>query len=443
MVSRRTKAVHLREKLGSSWKWLYPGMGVKRWLILLALGLLLLSLGVSFFYVQIYRTIEFTGTASPIAYAVTLQFLPHWLRGLLLGTGGVACVALAVYRLSRSLVTALVEPDQHSVVDLIYQRRMRKRGPKIVAIGGGTGLSTLLRGLKECPGSLTAILTVADDGGSSGRLRKELGLLPPGDFRNCIAALAEVEPLMGLLLEYRFGAGMGLDGHSFGNLFIAAMAGITGDFAQAIRMSSKVLAVRGRILPSTMESVTLCAELAEDREGNQGAYQVKGESCIPQAGVPIERVFLQPDDVRGYGEAVRALLDADLIVVGPGSLYTSILPNLLVKDIAAAFKASAALKVYVCNLATQAGETDGYNALDHVRALDSHLGVNLFDCILVNDNMEVQKPANWNAEMVQPVADATHHLYAADLVEPARPWRHDPKKLAQNIMNVYSNYRQG
>lgn len=430
--------MHLREKLGSSWKWLYPGMGVKRWLILLALGLLLLSLGVSFFYVQVYRTLEFTGAASPIAYSLTLQFLPHWLRGLLLGAAGVGCVALAVYRLSRSLVTALVEPDQQSVVDLIYQRRMRKRGPKIVAIGGGTGLSTLLRGLKECTDSLTAILTVADDGGSSGRLRRELGLLPPGDFRNCIAALAEVEPLMGLLLEYRFGEGIGLDGHSFGNLFIAAMAGITGDFAQAIRMSSKVLAVRGRILPSTMESVTLCAELAEDTHGNVGAYQVKGESRIPQAGVPIERVFLQPDDVRGYGEAVRALLDADLIVVGPGSLYTSILPNLLVRDIAAAFKASTALKIYVCNLATQAGETNGYSALDHVLALDNHLGGNLFDYILANDNMEVQKPANWHAEMVQPVTDETHPLMAADLVEPKRPWRHDPRKLALSVMHVYA-----
>jgi uncharacterized cofD-like protein len=429
--------VRLRERVGSTWKWLYPGMGVKRWLVLLVLGLLLLSIGVSYFYVQIYRTLTFSGPASPVAYGVTLQFLPHWVRGLLLGLAGVGLVALAVYRLSRSLLSVFVEPERDSVVNAIYRQRVRRRGPKIVAIGGGTGLSTLLRGLKDQTDALTAIVTVADDGGSSGRLRKELGLLPPGDFRNCIAALAEVEPLMGLLLEYRFGGGLGLNGHSFGNLFIAAMAGITGDFAQAIRMSSRVLAVRGRILPSTMQAVTLCAELSQAKDGTNAQHHIEGESRIPKAGAPIERVFLQPDDVPGFGEAVRALLDADVIVVGPGSLYTSILPNLLVKDIASAFRASAALKVYVCNLATQAGETDGYSALDHVQALESHLGEDLFDCVLVNDNLEVQTPANWNAAMVQPTGDGRHPLYPSDVVDPGIAWRHDPGKLARSIMNIY------
>jgi len=439
MANRRKVGVRLRERVGSTWKWLYPGMGVKRWLVLLILGLLLLSIGVSYFYVQIYRALTFSGPASPVAYGVTLQFLPHWLRGLVLGLVGVGLVALAVYRLSRSLLSVFVEPESERVVDTIYRRRVRRRGPKIVAIGGGTGLSTLLRGLKDETDALTAIVTVADDGGSSGRLRKELGLLPPGDFRNCIAALAEVEPLMGLLLEYRFGGGLGLNGHSFGNLFIAAMAGITGDFAQAVRMSSRVLAVRGRILPSTMQAVTLCAELAQARDDTT-VHHVEGESRIPKAGAPIERVFLQPGDVPGFGEAVRALLDADLIVVGPGSLYTSILPNLLVKDIASAFRASSALKVYVCNLATQAGETDGYGALDHVHALESHLGEDLFDCILVNDNLEVQTPANWNAVMVQPAGNGRHAMYPADVVDPSKAWRHDPGKLARNIMNIYAEH---
>jgi uncharacterized cofD-like protein len=319
---------------------------------------------------------------------------------------------------------------------------MRRRGPKIVAIGGGTGLSTLLRGLKECTDNLTAIVTVADDGGSSGRLRRELGLLPPGDFRNCIAALAEAEPLMTLLFQYRFGEGLGLNGHSFGNLFIAAMAGITGDFGQAIRQSSKVLAVRGRVLPSTMESVMLCAELAEDQEKRSVQHQVQGESRIPKAGAPIERVFLQPDDVRGYGEAMEALLDATLIVVGPGSLYTSILPNLLVKDVTAALRASKALKIYVCNLATQAGETDGYDAADHVRAIYDHVGGGLFDHILVNDNLEVEAPANWNAEMVKATTHNGYPLWSADLVDPEKPWRHDPKKLAQTIMSIYASHQR-
>jgi len=434
--------VHLREKIGSAWKWLYPGLGVKRWLVLLAFGLFLLSLGVSFFYVQVYRAVELPGAVSPFAYVLTLQFLPHWLRGLLLGTAGIACVAAAVLRLSKSLVSAFYQSDRESIVDVIYRRRVRQRGPTIVAIGGGTGLSTLLRGLKEWSDNLTAIVTVADDGGSSGRLRRELGLLPPGDFRNCISALAEAEPLMTLLFQYRFGEGLGLNGHSFGNLFIAAMAGVTGDFGQAIRQSSKVLAVRGRILPSTMQSVTLCAELAEDETNRNGQYQIRGESRIPKVGAPIERVFLQPDDVRGYGEAVQALLDADLIVVGPGSLYTSILPNLLVKDIAAALCASDALKIYACNLATQAGETDHYDVDDHVQAIYHHVGESFFDYVLVNDNLEVNRPQNWNAEMVGSTGDEPHHLWPSDLVDPERPWRHDPSKLARSIMHIHADHQR-
>jgi uncharacterized cofD-like protein len=279
-------------------------------------------------------------------------------------------------------------------------------------------------------------VTVADDGGSSGKLRQELGLLPPGDFRSCITALAEAEPLMALLFQYRFGEGLGLNGHSFGNLFIAAMAGVTGDFGQAIRQSSKVLAVRGRILPSTMESVTLCAELADMQQ------QVQGESQIPKAGAPIERVFLQPDEVRGYGEAVQALLGADMIVVGPGSLYTSILPNLLVRDIAAAIRASDAVRVYVCNVATQRGETDGYSAADHVRVIENHVGEGIFDCVLMNDNLEVDTPAGWNAEMVQPITEGAYPGQTGDLVDVETPWRHEPHKLARSLMSLYADHQQ-
>jgi len=435
--------VHLRDRIGSAWKWLYPGLGVKRWLVLLATGLLLLSIGVSYFYVEIYRAVEFPRQVSPIASALTLQFLPHWLRGVILGGSGVACVAFAVLHLSKSLISAFFESDRESIVDVIYRQRMRRRGPAIVAIGGGTGLSTLLRGLKERTDNLTAIVTVADDGGSSGRLRRELGLLPPGDFRNCIAAMAEAEPLMTLLFQYRFGEGMGLNGHSFGNLFIAAMAGVTGDFGQAIRQSSKVLAVRGRILPSTMQNVTLSAELGHGPQSS-GAQQhhVRGESRIPKSGAPIERVFLQPDDVRGYAESVQAILDADLIVVGPGSLYTSILPNLLVPDIANALRASTALKIYVCNLATQLGETEGYDAADHVQAIDEHVGANLFDHVLVNDNLDVEEPPNWSVAMVPVPEEGTGPYWRADLVDAQRPWRHDPAKLAASIMAIYEQHRR-
>lgn len=433
--------MRLRGRIGSAWKWLYPGMGVKRWLALLAFGLVLLSLGVSFFYVQVYRTLEFTGAALPIAYSLTLQFLPRWLRGLVLVGAGLGCVALAVFRLNRSLISVFHDADRESIVEAVYRRRVRQRGPKIVAIGGGTGLSTLLRGLKERTDRLTAIVTVADDGGSSGRLRQELGLLPPGDFRNCIAALAEAEPLMTLLFQYRFGEGLGLDGHSFGNLFIAAMTGVTGDFGQAIHQSSKVLAVRGRILPSTMQSVTLCAELAESQNGDS-QHQVQGESSIPKAGAPIERVFLQPDEVRAYGEAVQAVLEADMIVVGPGSLYTSILPNLLVQDVTAAIRASGALCVYVCNVATEPGETDGYQAGDHVRAIYNHVGEGLFHYVLVNNNLAVDAPSDWKAEMVKPVAEGTYRVWAADLVSSQKFWWHDPHKLAQSLMSIYTDYQQ-
>ncbi len=428
----------LRKSMSSAWKWLYPGMGVKRWLVLLMAGLLLLSIGASFFYVQAYRSVDF-GAASPIAYSVTLQFLPHWVRGLLLVSVGLGAVGLAVFRLNQSLISCFFVPDSSSIVDVVYNRRKRQRGPAIVAIGGGTGLSTLLRGLKERTDHLTAVVTVADDGGSSGRLREELGLLPPGDIRNCIAALADVEPLMAQLFQYRFGEGVSLNGHSFGNLFIAAMAGITGDFAQAIRMSSKVLAVRGRVLPSTMSSVTLWAELAG--ESGELPHQVRGESRIPNAGAPIERVFLEPSDVPAYGEAVRALLEADIIVVGPGSLYTSILPNLLVKDIAAAFAASDALKIYVCNLATQVGETDHYRVADHLAALSKHIDGRLFDLVLANSNLDVDKPSQWKAEMVQPESDGTYRLWTADLIDTAVPWRHDPRKLASAVMDIYAARR--
>jgi uncharacterized cofD-like protein len=430
--------------MGSAWKWLYPGLGVKRWLVLLVTGLLLLSVGVSYFYVQIYRAVEFPRAVSPIAYTLTLQFLPHWLRGLLLGGAGVACVAFAVLHLSKSLVSAVFESEHESIVDVIYRRRLRRRGPSIVAIGGGTGLSTLLRGLKERTENLTAIVTVADDGGSSGRLRRELGLLPPGDFRNCIAAMAEAEPLMTLLFQYRFGEGMSLNGHSFGNLFIAAMAGVTGDFGQAIRQSSKVLAVRGRILPSTMQNVTLSAELGASRQAGdiERQHHVEGESRIPKAGAPIERVFLQPDDARGYGESVQAILDADVIVVGPGSLYTSILPNLLVNDVSDAVRASSALKIYVCNIATQLGETEGYDAADHVKAIDDHVGEGLFDFILVNDNFEVQEPPDWSVGMVGVPARTRQPFWRADLVDAERPWRHDPGKLAHSILQIHEHRRR-
>jgi uncharacterized cofD-like protein len=320
--------------------------------------------------------------------------------------------------------------EDQPLVEVIYQKRFLARGPKVVAIGGGTGLSTLLRGMKEHTSNLTAIVTVADDGGSSGALREELGIPPVGDIRNCISALADAEPLMAKLFQYRFSQGSGLDGHSFGNLFIVAMSGITGNFEEAIRESCRVLAVRGQIMPSTLENVTLCAEL-------EGETHVLGESKISAANVPIERVYLQPERPAAFPDAVRAILDADIVIVGPGSLYTSILPNLLVDGIAKALASTQALRVYVCNVATQPGETDEFRASDHVKALLKHVRGTPIDLVLANSNQEGAIKPEWHVQHV--VADVERiqklgiEVALFDVVTPNNALRHSPERLAAAV----------
>ncbi len=321
----------------------------------------------------------------------------------------------------------------------VEKKGSAEQAPKVVAIGGGTGLSTLLRGLKAFTPHITAIVTVADDGGSSGRLRRELGVLPPGDFRNCIAALADDEALITQLFQYRFGQGKGLDGHSFGNLFLIALAAVTGSFEQAIVEAGRVLAVQGQILPSTLENVTLMADLRDAKPA--GLTRVQGESAIPKAGQPIERVFLRPEGVRAYPGAVRALLNADLIVLGPGSLFTSVLPNLLVEGIRQAVGASAALKVYVCNVATQPGETDGFDVGDHVSALQRHVGRGLFSYVLANNRLlsSTEQPHLRPVALSYPSGDG-YKVITADVVDVAAPWRHDSTKLARELLRLYHEY---
>jgi uncharacterized cofD-like protein len=428
------------EKKGSSWKWFYPGMEVKRWLILLLVGVTILGLGLGYVLRDIYATQAFP----PTVYYLTLQFIPRWARALLLGAIGIAAVISGVIQLNRSLLSAVLPPGQAPVVDMVYEHRQRSRGPKVVAIGGGTGLATLLRGLKTHTHNITAIVTVADDGGSSGRLRRELGVLPPGDFRNCIVALADAESLTTQLFQYRFReipanfaeSGSSLDGHNFGNLFIIAMAEVAGGFERALVESGKVLAIRGRILPSTLQNVTLCAELAD--EVGQGQL-IAGESQIPKACLPIERVYLEPGDARAYPEALRAILDADLIVAGPGSLFTSVLPNLLVPDISQAICASKAARIYVCNVAMQPGETEGFTVGDHVSALQRHVGEDTFPYVLANSNFAVTMPECWSINLV-PVdypLDADYTVMTADLIDEKNPWRHDPDKLATWLLDWY------
>jgi uncharacterized cofD-like protein len=296
----------------------------------------------------------------------------------------------------------------------------------------------MLRGLKNYSANITAIVTVADDGGSSGRLRRELGVLPPGDFRNCIVALADAEPLMARLFQYRFGQGSGLDGHSFGNLFIVAMSGITGNFEEAIREASRVLAVRGQILPSTLENVTLCAEL-------EGETHVLGESKISAASTPIQRVYLQPERPAAFPDAVRAILEADIVVIGPGSLYTSILPNLLVDGVAKALTSTEAMRVYVCNVATQPGETDEFRASDHVEALLRHVRGQPIDVVLANSNQGGAIKPEWRVQHVSADVESIEQLGVEvalfDVVDPNNALRHSPSLLTAAIEQLYERRR--
>jgi uncharacterized cofD-like protein len=321
------------------------------------------------------------------------------------------------------------------LLEQVTADRRNERGPRIVAIGGGTGLSILLRGLKGYTNNLTAIVTVADDGGSSGELRRNMGVLPPGDIRNCLAALSNDEDMMTQLFQYRFGAGAGLNGHTLGNLLITALTDITGSFEEAVAESGKVLAVKGRVIPSTLHDVRLVADVMD--EGAKKERRVKGESAIPQASGEIKHVWLEPNNPLAYPPALQAILAADLIVVGPGSLFTSILPNLLVPDLADALIASRALKFYVCNLATQRGETDDFHCGDHISAIVRHLNTNPFDIIVCNNDYNHQMPKG--VEWVTPEDSfiANNTAYLASLVDPQYPWRHNSNKLSQVILDLY------
>ena len=386
---------------------------------------LILVLGVAYTLKEIYKT----ATLPSSFYYITLQFLPYWARAIIFGILGVGLLFTSYVKLTQSVLGPFLPGNStSSVIEMIHTFRLRGRGPRIVAIGGGTGLSALLRGLKTYTSNLSAIVTVADDGGSSGRLRDEYRILPPGDFRQCLIALADAEPLMKQLFDHRFKEGS-LDGHAFGNLFIMAMADVTGNFEQALRESGKVLAVKGTIVPSTLQDVTLVASI--------NGSTVEGESQIPKQHSPISHVFLKPDGVQVNPEAAQAILNAELIIVGPGSLYTSILPNLLVEGMVEAIKASPALKVYICNLAAQSGETDGYGVDDYLRVIREHVGANLFDFVMVNSNHAHTPSGGQTPVIFRPSDQSTHpevRFIAADVVNVKIPSHHDPDKLARTIM---------
>jgi uncharacterized cofD-like protein len=425
-------------------RWLTPGIGIKRWLLVVFFGLLLLALGVAHLLRQLSRDLEPGGPAGAFIDVATLQFLPYPLRGLIVGSVGLGLVALGAYRVLRVVTDPLrASGGDQPLVEVIYQKRFLARGPRIVAIGGGTGLSALLRGLKEHTSNLTAVVTVADDGGSSGVLRTELGIPPVGDIRNCIAALADAEPLMNELLQYRFpeatvepgsGEGPGLAGHAVGNLLLAAMTAIEGgDFEEGVRRINRILAVRGQVVPVTATPLTLHAQC---RDGSI----VDGQSLIMRTP-DIERVWITPEGVDASEDALAAIADAELIVLGPGSLYTSLLPSLLLPAIRDALLAASAPRLYVCNVATQVGETSGFDLAAHVEALAAHTAPGLVDLVLANNRFDALIPPDWAAETVRlhwppTTVRPTPRLILDDVVDTDNARHHDPARLATAIMHA-------
>ncbi|HEY8170345.1 MAG TPA: gluconeogenesis factor YvcK family protein [Candidatus Limnocylindria bacterium] len=416
-------------------RWLYPGMHLKRWLVLAFLGIVVLGLGAAIFIRDLYRATD--ADTIPIIYWLTGAWLEPEVRAVLVALLGGILTVIGISGLMRSVVSPFVGRGD-SVMEVLYTKRYLARGPRIVALGGGTGLSTLLRGLKGYSANITAVVAVADDGGSSGQLRQQLGIAPPGDIRNCIAALADAEPLMTQLMQYRFPAGSGLDNHAFGNLFIAAMTAVTGDFEEAVRESNRVLAVRGQVLPATSVPLNLSARLASGRH-------LYGQVGIATATERIERVSIEPADVRANGEALERILEAELIVLGPGSLYSSVLPNLLIDDVRDALAAASGLVVYVCNVATQAGETDGMSASQHLAALFDHVGEDLVDCVVINRNAAARRPEGWKAEPVEVDVRRLEELHVVvveeDVIDVANAHRHDPAKLATALMRLLQEDR--
>ena len=359
-------------KMPEDVKWLIPGLQVKRWFALIFLGAVLMTLGVLilfdikpvFYTMEFIRKIAMNVSTEWIAFAIVMFGAGIFFKGW-----------------QKTNLSMLDGADKQSLLENLYRRRKLNRGPKIVAVGGGTGLSMLLRGIKNITNNVTAVVTVGDDGGSSGRLREEMGVLPPGDIRNCIAALADDEDLVTKLFQYRFRNGEGLEGHSFGNLFLTALCSITGDMVRAVKESSNVLSIRGRVLPSTLDDMKLVAEMEDGRI-------IHGESNIPEAHGKIKRLFTDPQNCHALADVISAIREAELIILGPGSLYTSVIPNLLIQEISHEIAKSNAKKIYVCNIMTQPGETDRYSVCDHVNAIMKHAGSKkVIDAVLVNDFM--------------------------------------------------------
>ncbi len=421
-------------------KWLSPGLFVKRWLLISLSGVFLTSFGLAIWVklTPVNRFLEFVSQA----LEMIARLVPNSVSGPLAVLLGVFLLFWGQSRTVETITEALQPDASEELVDRLRTHRRLHRGPKIVAIGGGTGLSTLLRGLKQYSSNITAIVTVADDGGSSGRLRREMGILPPGDIRNCIAALADEEKLLTELFQYRFHAGDGLSGHSFGNLFISAMTEITGDLEQAIDASAKVLAIRGKVLPATLTDVSLWAKLADGRI-------IEGESKITEAMGQIRQIGCHPADPVALPAALAAIKEADYIIIGPGSLYTSIIPNLLVPAIRQALAEVTVPRVYVCNIMTQPGETDNYSVADHIRAIKKVCEERIFDAVLAQRTapspQSLQLYAQEHSHPVfldrEEVGKMGYRIVLANVMaedEVTAKVSHDPQRLARVLWRWYA-----
>ncbi|MCL1917593.1 MAG: YvcK family protein [Peptococcaceae bacterium] len=427
-----------RERWRNALKWLFPGLGVKRYFTLAILGILLVILGLVVF--GSWELLNFLEDTARKMTAYTVGQWTNWVR--IMGLGVVVLGLFFLYRGFtrgiKSVMSVLLPGKEERVVDMMYYRRNLQRGPRVVVIGGGTGLSALLRGLKAYTSNLTAIVTVGDDGGSSGRLRRELGVHPPGDVRNCMVALSEREDLITDLFSYRFGSGT-LEGHSLGNLLIAGMTQRYGDFQKGIEHVGKLLDLNGRVYPSTLDPMTLTASFADGRS-------VDGESAIRSTRGHIKKLQLNPTACRPLPEVVQAIAGADLIVLGPGSLYTSVMPNLLVEGLPEAISEAQAPCIYVSNIMTEPGETDEYTVGDHLSAIREHCGPQVIDAVLAASEVipeavleryreQGSVPVKGDREGVEKMGVTYYEksFYAGN----DEVVRHDPQKLGRELIRLY------
>ncbi|HEY9646838.1 MAG TPA: gluconeogenesis factor YvcK family protein [Chroococcidiopsis sp.] len=431
-------------RVGRWFKWLAPGLSIKRWLITSAAGVVLFGLGLAVWtrLTPVFYISQFIGKVLETITSV----VPNYISGPLVVLLGVLLIFVGQMRSLGAITEVLMPEGDEELVDRIMTHRRLLRGPKIVALGGGTGLSTLLRGLKNYSSNITAIVTVADDGGSSGRLRREIGVLPPGDIRNCLAALADEEKLLTELFQYRFQAGDGLTGHSFGNLFLTVMSEVTGDLERAIAAISKVLAVRGQVLPATLTDMRLWAELEDGR-------RIEGESNIGEAGGKIVTIGCTPANPKALPRALQSIQEADYIIIGPGSLYTSVIPNLLVPEIAEAIAQRTDIpRIYICNVMTQPGETQGYTVSDHIRSIERVCGRKLFDAVMI------QKKTPSAHALIRYAQEGSHPVYfdreavmqlgcrivIANVIredEETGAVRHNSERLAKTLVRWYARYQ--